>query len=73
VITKEELKREVDKIPENLLEEAYSLLKRVIGARKKPEEVESHWNKWAENLKDFSQDFMVHRDQTIIQSRESFD
>lgn len=30
MISKEELKREVDKLPENLLEEVYTLLKRFV-------------------------------------------
>ncbi|MEK6783608.1 MAG: hypothetical protein AABY93_18035 [Bacteroidota bacterium] len=34
MVTKEVLKREVDKLPESLLEEVYSLLKRVVERRK---------------------------------------
>jgi hypothetical protein len=36
MITKEELKKEVDRLPENLLEEVYSLLKRLTQAKKTP-------------------------------------
>lgn len=34
MITKEELKSEVDKLPENLLDEVYAFLKRVIQQKK---------------------------------------
>ena len=35
MITKEELKKEVDKLPENLLDEVYALLKQVLKDDKK--------------------------------------
>ncbi len=35
MITKEELKKEVDNLPESLLEEVYALLKEIIGRKKK--------------------------------------
>jgi hypothetical protein len=35
MITKEDIKKEVDRLPENLLEEVYVLLKRVVSKRKK--------------------------------------
>ena len=35
MITKEELKKEVDKLPDNLLEEVYALLKEIIVRKKK--------------------------------------
>ena len=34
MVTKELVKREVDKLPENLLEEVYRLLKRVVNQKK---------------------------------------
>lgn len=34
MITKEELKKEVDKLPDSLLDEVYALLKQVIRQRK---------------------------------------
>ncbi len=73
MVTKEELKREIDKIPENLLEEAYALLKNVNRGGKKGNSDKKEWNNWRANLENFSTDFMTSRDQTIIQSRESFD
>ena len=36
MITKEELKKEVDKLPENLVQEVYALLKKVILKKKTP-------------------------------------
>ena len=73
MITKDELKKEVDKIPDNLLEEAYALLKRVNQDKNKENQGQARWNSWKKNLENFSPDFMISRDQTIIQSRESFD
>ena len=73
MITKDELKKEVDKIPDNLLEEAYALLKRVNQDKNKENQGLARWDSWKKNLENFSADFMISRDQTIIQSRESFD
>lgn len=39
MITKEELKSEVDKLPENLLDEVYAFLKRVIQQKKKAQQL----------------------------------
>lgn len=72
MVTKDQLKKEIDKIPDNLLEEAYALLKRV-NKGKRNENDSTGWNTWKKNLDNFSDDFMINRDQTIIQSRESFD
>lgn len=73
MVTKDQLKKEVDKIPDNLLEEAYSLLKRVNQDKNKENQGLARWDSWKTNLENFSADFMISRDQTIIQSRESFD
>ena len=73
MITKDELKKEVDKIPDTLLEEAYALLKRVNQGKNKENQSPARWDSWKKNLENFSADFMINRDQTIIQSRESFD
>jgi hypothetical protein len=35
MITKEQLKKEIDKVPENLLDEVYSSLKKIVYKRKK--------------------------------------
>ena len=72
MVTKDELKKEVGKIPDNLLEEAYDFFKNVnLEGKKKQDPM--YWQNWEKNLENFSSDFMTSRDQTIIQSRESFD
>ena len=73
MVTKDKLKKEVDKIPDNLLEEAYALLKKVNQSKNKENRDPTRWSSWKKNLENFSTDFMINRDQTIIQSRESFD
>ncbi len=73
VITKEELKKAVDKIPDNLLDEAYALLKRVI-PQKKSDGLDDHtWEAWTNSLEKFTIDFMDSREQEPHQIRESFD
>ncbi len=59
-VTREEIKSEVDKIPDHLLVEAYTLLKSLINEGKV---VSIDWNSWEQNLKNFSDDFMVNRNQ----------
>ena len=71
MISKEELKKEVDKLPEALLEEVYSLLKQVAQPKKSSDD--GDWGKWKSNLEKFSPDFMDTRQQTTQQIRESFD
>ena len=60
MISREKLKNEVDKIPDHLLEEAYALLKSLVNERKM---TLMDWNDWEQNLKNFSNDFMVNRNQ----------
>jgi len=72
VITKEQIKREVDNLPESLLEEVYALLKKFVinkahtGKRKDLKRLE-------DSLSKFTSDFMVERNQPNKQERESFD
>ena len=78
MVTKEEIKKEVDKLPNNILEEVYAYLKTVTDKKNtKPlteKEIKDQWEKWWENLKNFSPDFMEERDQpTEHEVRESFD
>ena len=60
MISREKLKNEVDKIPDHLLEEAYGLLKSVVRNSKG---IPIDWNRWKKNLENFSNDFMVNRNQ----------
>ena len=73
MVTKDQLKKEVEKIPDNLLEEAYAFLKNVNLEGEKKNQDPMYWKNWEKNLENFSSDFMISRDQTIIQSRESLD
>lgn len=78
MVTKEEIKKEVDKLPNNILEEVYAYLKTVTDKKNtKPlteKEIKDQWEKWWENLKNFSPDFMEEHDQpTEHEVRESFD
>lgn len=72
MVTKEELKKEVDRLPESLLEEVYVLLKRLV-LQKKAGTEENNWTKWKQGLDKFTPDFMDNREQSTHQTRESFD
>jgi len=73
MISREELKREVDKLPESLLKEVYAFLKRVIPRRKEAGTIQNAWQKWRKNLDKFTPDFMGDRGQPPHQTRESLD
>ena len=67
MITKEQVKKEVDKIPDNLLEEAYSLLKKISTRQK-----DFNWKDWEKSLEKFTPDFMNTRTQILDSPRDSF-
>lgn len=74
MVTKEEIKREVDRLPENLLDEVYDYLKNVAGRRRtetSEEEDRKRWDDWWDNLNNFSPDFMNERVQPPTQIREN--
>jgi len=74
MVTKEEIKKEVDNLPNNLLEEVYVYLKEVTEKSKEQasgKEIEQKWERWWENLKNFSPDFMNERNQPKSQAREN--
>ena len=73
MVTKDQLKKEVEKIPDNLLEETYAFLKNLNLEDERKNQDPMYWKNWEKNLENFSPDFMSSRDQTIIHSRESFD
>jgi hypothetical protein len=68
VVTKEQIKQEIDKIPENLLEEVFAWLKRITRRSKR-----LTWMEWPANLGEFSPDFMNNRNQSPDQVRDSLD
>jgi hypothetical protein len=74
MVTKEELKKEVDKLPDSLLDEVYILLKTMLRQKNtNRDNAQEGWDSWKKNLEQFSQDFMNSRNQSSQQSRESFD
>ena len=72
MITKEQLKRELEKLQDNLLEEVYTLLQRVVNRKDVTRNVVT-WENWRSNLNQFTPDFMSNRDQSTGQYRESLD
>jgi hypothetical protein len=74
MITKEEIKREVDNLPINLLDEVYSYLKNVSLINKKElseEENKKRWKEWWDNPETTaSADFMIERVQPPLEIRE---
>lgn len=73
MVTKEELKKEVDRLPESLVEEVYALLKRIV-QQSKARINENNWDSWKRSLEKFTPDFMDNHEQpSPNQSRESLD
>jgi hypothetical protein len=74
MITKEEIKREVDNLPTNLLDEVYSYLKNVSLISKEElseEENKKRWEEWWNNPETTaSADFMIERVQPPLEIRE---
>jgi hypothetical protein len=58
MITKEQLKREIDNIPDSLLEDVYSFLLRMSSDKS-----EFNWQDWEKRINEFSPDFMDNRNQ----------
>lgn len=73
MITREKIKKEVDNLPNNLLEEVFRFLKKISGKNIPRPANKSHeaWEKWWEGLKNFSPDFMNERGQSKTQTREN--
>jgi hypothetical protein len=75
MVTKEEIKKEVDNLPANLLDEVYSYLKNVsLSNKKELSEVENRkrledW--WNNPETTASADFMNERNQPPVQIREN--
>ncbi len=74
MITKEDIKREVDTLPENLLDEVYAYLTQVSQNKKgtqTEEERRKSWEAWWNNPEKVSDDFMNERIQPPLQAREN--
>jgi hypothetical protein len=75
MVTKEEIKREVDNLPNNLLDEVYSYLKNVSLISKKELSEEEARRKckdwWDDPETTASSDFMNERNQPPVQIREN--
>jgi len=71
VATKEEIKKEVDKLPANLLDEVYSYLKSVRDKNSlSEEEARIKWKEWWDDPETtFSPDFMNERIQPPLENR----
>jgi hypothetical protein len=72
MVTKEEIKKEVDKLPASLLDEVYSYLKSVRDKNSlSEEEAKRKWKEWWDDPKTtFSPDFMNERIQPPLENRE---
>jgi len=71
MITKEELKKEVDKLPDGFVEEVYALLNRFVKQKKMTEKVSRE--KWQQCFNMFTPDFMEDHAQPPKQTRVFFD
>jgi len=72
MISKEILKKEVDNLPDNLLDEVYALLRKII-ARKGNSDSSQEIQKLKNIINKFTPDFLSNRNEMGDQRRESFD
>ncbi len=72
MISKEILKKEVDNLPDNLLDEVYALLRKII-TRKSNSDSEQAIQKLKNSINKFTPDFLSNRNEMGDQRRESFD
>jgi hypothetical protein len=64
MVTKEQIKKEVDNLPENLLDEVHDFLISISeknSTKESEEEKRNKWDAWWKNLEIFSPDFMNER------------
>jgi hypothetical protein len=66
LVTREQIKEEVDKIPDKFLDEAYTLLRKITIRSKR-----TTWEEWETSLEKFTPDFMDNRNLPPAQIRES--
>jgi hypothetical protein len=60
LVTREQIKEEIEKIPDECLDEAYTLLRKIT-SRTKP----TTWTEWETSLEKFTPDFMDDRKQPL--------
>jgi len=73
MVTKEQIKKEVDNLPENLLDEVHDFLISISeknSTEESEEEKRKKWDAWWKNLENFSPDFMNERIQPPLETRE---
>ena len=68
MVTKDQIKKEIDNVPDSLLEEVFAWLKKITGKTRR-----LTWAEWQANLTQFSPDFMDNRSQPANQVRDSLD
>ncbi|MBX2915584.1 MAG: hypothetical protein KF856_09985 [Cyclobacteriaceae bacterium] len=74
MVTKEQIKKEVDNLPENLLDEVHGFLISIAEKNNREESVEEtrkRWDAWWKNLENFSPDFMNERIQPPLETRQN--
>jgi hypothetical protein len=74
MVTKEQIKKEVDNLPENLLDEVHDFLISISeknNTEESEEEKRKKWDAWWKNLENFSPDFMNERTQPPLETREN--
>lgn len=74
MVTKEQIKKEVDNLPENLLDEVHDFLISISEKQtteESEEEKRKKWDAWWKNLENFSPDFMSERIQPPLEKREN--
>lgn len=74
MVTKEQIKKEVDNLPENLLNEVHDFLISIsekTNTEESEEEKRKKWDAWWKNLENFSPDFMNERTQPPLETREN--
>jgi hypothetical protein len=72
MVSKEILKREVDNLPDNLLDEVYALLRKILN-RKSNSDSGQAIQKLKDSINKFTPDYLSDRVEVQAQKRESFD
>ena len=68
MVTKEQVKKEIDNVPDGFLDGIFAFVIRFTRAPKR-----ISWKEWRANLDKFTPDFMQNRNQLPNQLRDSFE